>query len=66
MYLATVIDCFCRADHMRVELVQEALGMATGQRGSLLPILITAVYRTSLAFLKKHATSWEYNNPWGL
>lgn len=50
MYLATVIDCFCRADHMHVELFQEALGMATHQRGSLLSILITAVYRTSLAF----------------
>ncbi len=42
MYLATVIDCFSRklvgfaiADHMRVELVEEALVMATDQRGSL-------------------------------
>lgn len=42
MYLATVIDCFSRklvgfaiADHMRVELVEEALLMAAGQRGSL-------------------------------
>lgn len=63
MYLATAIGCFCSANHMRVELVGEALVMVTHQRGSLLSILITAVYRTSMAFLKKHATSWEYNNP---
>ncbi|MFR9713694.1 MULTISPECIES: IS3 family transposase [Corynebacterium] len=42
MYLATVIDCFSRrlvgfaiADHMRTGLVQDALLMAKGQRGSL-------------------------------
>lgn len=42
MYLATVIDCFSRrlagfaiADHMRTSLVQDALVMAKGQRGSL-------------------------------
>ncbi|MGV0870544.1 IS3 family transposase, partial [Corynebacterium kalidii] len=42
MYLATVIDCYSRrlvgfaiADHMRTELVQEALVMAKNQRGSL-------------------------------
>ncbi|MGP9624349.1 MULTISPECIES: IS3 family transposase [unclassified Corynebacterium] len=42
MYLATVIDCFSRrlvgfaiADHMRTELVQEALVMAKTQRGSV-------------------------------
>lgn len=42
MYLATVIDCFSRrlvgfaiADHMRASLVQDALVMAKGQRGSL-------------------------------
>lgn len=42
MYLATVIDCFPRrlvgfaiADHMRTSLVQNALVMAKGQRGSL-------------------------------
>lgn len=42
MYLATVIDCYSRrlvgfsiADHMRISLVQEALKMAKGQRGSL-------------------------------
>ena len=42
MYLATVIDCFSRrlvgfaiADHMRTSLVQDAMVMAKGQRGSL-------------------------------
>lgn len=42
MYLATVIDCYSRrlvgfaiADHMRTSLVQDALLMAKGQRGSL-------------------------------
>jgi len=42
MYLATVIDCYSRrlvgfaiADHMRTSLVQDALIMAKGQRGSL-------------------------------
>nr|WP_156119406.1 IS3 family transposase [Corynebacterium humireducens] len=42
MYLATVIDCYSRrlvgfaiADHMRTSLVQDALVMAKGQRGSL-------------------------------
>ncbi|ANE05233.1 integrase [Corynebacterium crudilactis] len=42
MYLATVIDCysprlvgFAIADHMRTSLVQDALTMAKGQRGSL-------------------------------
>lgn len=42
MYLATVIDCFSRkltgfalADHMRTDLVGEALAMANNQRGSL-------------------------------
>ena len=42
MYLATVIDCYSRrlvgfaiADHMRTSLVQDALHMAKGQRGSL-------------------------------
>lgn len=42
MYLATVIDCywcqltgFAIAEHMRVELVEEALMMARGVRGSL-------------------------------
>ncbi|MCT1695461.1 IS3 family transposase [Corynebacterium sanguinis] len=42
MYLATVIDCYSRqltgfaiADHMRTELVEEALTMAHGVRGSL-------------------------------
>lgn len=42
MYLATVIDCYSRrlvgfaiADHMRTELVQEALQSAKNQRGSL-------------------------------
>lgn len=42
MYLATVIDCYSRrpvgfsiADHMRTSLVQEALMMAKGQRGSV-------------------------------
>lgn len=42
MYLATVIDCYSRrlvgfaiADHMRTSLVQDALTMAKGQRGSL-------------------------------
>ena len=42
MYLATVIDCYSRrlvgfaiADHMRTLLVQDALHMAKGQRGSL-------------------------------
>ena len=42
MYLATVIDCYSRrlvgfaiTDHMRTELVQEALVMAKNQRGSL-------------------------------
>ncbi|STC68930.1 transposase [Corynebacterium pilosum] len=42
MYLATVIDCYSRrlvgfaiADHMRTSLVQDALKMAKGQRGSL-------------------------------
>ena len=42
MYLATVIDCFSRrlvgfaiADHMRTSLVQDALLMAKGQRGTL-------------------------------
>lgn len=42
MYLATVIDCFSRkltgfalADHMRTDLVGEALAMAKDQRGSL-------------------------------
>ncbi|MFW9182147.1 IS3 family transposase [Corynebacterium striatum] len=42
MYLATVIDCFSRrlvgfaiADHMRTGLVQDALLIAKGQRGSL-------------------------------
>lgn len=42
MYLATVIDCFSRrlvgfaiADHMRTSLVQDAVAMAKGQRGSL-------------------------------
>lgn len=42
MYLATVIDCYSRqltgfaiADHMRTELVEEALTMAHGVRGNL-------------------------------
>lgn len=42
MYLATVIDCYSRrlvgfaiADHMRTELVTEALQSAKNQRGSL-------------------------------
>lgn len=42
MYLATVLDCYSRrlvgcaiADHMRTSLVQDALLMAKGQRGSL-------------------------------
>lgn len=42
MYLATVVDCYSRqltglaiAEHMRVELVEEALTMARGVRGSL-------------------------------
>ncbi len=42
IYLATVIDCYSRrlvgfaiTDHMRTELVQEALVMAKNQRGSL-------------------------------
>ncbi|ALP50070.1 integrase [Corynebacterium glutamicum] len=42
MYLTTVIDCYSRrlvgfaiADHMRTSLVQDALLMAKGQRGSL-------------------------------
>jgi len=42
IYLATVIDCYSRrlvgfaiADHMRTSLVQDALLMAKGQRGSL-------------------------------
>ena len=42
MYLATVIDCYSRqltgfaiADHMRTELVEEALTMARKVRGSL-------------------------------
>ena len=42
MYPATVIDCYSRrlvgfaiADHMRTSLVQDALTMAKGQRGSL-------------------------------
>lgn len=42
MYLATVIDCYSRrlvgfaiADHMRTSLVQDALLIAKGQRGSL-------------------------------
>ena len=42
MYLATVIDCYSRqltrfaiADHMRTELVEEALTMARKARGSL-------------------------------
>ncbi|QWQ85664.1 hypothetical protein B5C28_02185 [Corynebacterium glutamicum] len=42
MYLATVIDCYSRrlvgfaiADHMRTSLVQDALVMAKGQRGSM-------------------------------
>lgn len=42
MYLATVIDCYSRqltgfaiADHMRTDLVEEALRMARGVRGSL-------------------------------
>src|SRR5690625_7437569 len=42
MYLATVIDCFSRrlvgfaiADHMCTSLVQDALLMAKGQRGTL-------------------------------
>ena len=42
MYLATVIDCYSRrlagfaiADHMRTSLVQDAVVMAKGQRGSL-------------------------------
>ncbi|OKX77265.1 hypothetical protein AUO95_15575, partial [Corynebacterium glutamicum] len=42
MYLATVIDCYSRrlvgfaiADHMRTSLVQDALLMVKGQRGSL-------------------------------
>lgn len=42
MYLATVIDCFSRklvgfaiADHTRVELVEQALVIATGQQGPL-------------------------------
>ncbi|WKS61471.1 hypothetical protein NLL43_09005 [Corynebacterium accolens] len=41
MYLATVIDCYSRqltgfaiADHMRTELVEEALTMAHGVRGN--------------------------------
>jgi transposase InsO family protein len=42
LYLATVIDCYSRrvagwaiADHMRVELVQDALNAAAATRGSL-------------------------------
>lgn len=42
MYLATIIDCYSRqltgfaiADHIRTELVEEALTMAHGVRGSL-------------------------------
>jgi transposase InsO family protein len=42
LYLATVIDCFSRrlvgwsiADHMRTELVADALTAAAGERGSL-------------------------------
>lgn len=42
LYLATVIDCYSRrvagwavADHMRVELVEDALKAATATRGSL-------------------------------
>lgn len=42
MYLATVIDCYSRrlvgfaiADHMRTNLVQDALTAAKSQRGSL-------------------------------
>ncbi|MBA4504961.1 IS3 family transposase [Corynebacterium sanguinis] len=60
MYLATVIDCFSRrlagfaiADHMRTSLVQDALVMAKGQRGSLQDAVFhsdhSSVY-TSFAF----------------
>ena len=60
VYLATVIDCYSRrlvgfaiADHMRTSLVQDALLMAKGQRGSLKGVVFhsdhSSVY-TSQAF----------------
>jgi transposase InsO family protein len=53
LYLATVIDCFSRrvagwavADHMRVELVQDALRAAAATRGSLTRGLAGAVFHS--------------------
>jgi len=53
LYLATVIDCYSRrvagwavADHMRVELVQDALRAAAATRGSLTRGLAGAVFHS--------------------
>jgi len=53
LYLSTVIDCYSRrlvgwavADHMRVELVEDALKAAAATRGSLTRALAGAVFHS--------------------
>lgn len=68
MYLATVIDCYSRrlvgfaiVDHMCTSLVQDALVMAKGQRGSLKNAVFTRITEVSIPRMRSRtrARSWE-------
>lgn len=73
MYLATVIDCFSRklvgfaiANHMRTELVEEALENASHLRGGLDGAIFHSdhgsVYTSSQ--FRQHASAWALPSRW--
>ncbi|MGW1047516.1 IS3 family transposase, partial [Streptomyces sp. NPDC002547] len=73
LYLATVLDCFSRrvvgwsiADHMRTELVADALKTATATRGSLDGAIFhsDSERNTPPANSVPYARSWGFSSSW--
>lgn len=73
MYLATAIDCFSRklvgfavADHMRTDLVEEALENASNLRGGLDGVISTQITEafTPHRSSRQHSGAWVLPSRW--